>query len=390
MELYVLLIRLKVSPDKTITIFFINLINVNTLIRAMSNFSSYSVFLDFNVVRGLCWSMAVISVPCNIIVIIRFILLNYQCSGKLSTKTFYSSYQSRFSISHNPSIFLLFNLAIGDLISSLYLLLLAIGDVAYTNYYQDLYGSNSNYSAIRNDWVISPICTISRILSQLALLISIILTFTVAVDRFILVVLPRSRRKITMKRAYVITTVSWLFAIMISITVGLISAQSAAKQSSTYFDIICHLCNMELFTNNFVYIFAYLETFSGFALHLTSMILYIIIYRKLKKSQQKFSTTSSNRAEKRISIILSSIVLTNVLTYVPITMITIVGHVYPSYSFIENQVFPSIVFLLYLNAVINPILLLSLSAKIGWHTRQIGQSSDCNPSINRLNLTYIS
>ena len=352
----------------------------------MSNFSSYSVFLDYNIVRGLCWSMAIISVPCNIIVIIRFILLNCRGPRKISPKTFFSPYQSRFSISHNPSVFLLFNLTIGDLIGSLYLFLLAIGDVAYTNYYQHLYGSESNYSTIRNDWVISPICTINRIFSQVALLISILLTFIVAVDRFIKVVFPHSRRKITIKRAYSIVIVCWLFAITTSIAAGLISAREVARKPSRRFRILSNLCHMDPFTDTFVLIFTFFEILLGFVLHLTSMILYIFVYRKLKQSQQMFLTTPSNRAEKRISIVLTSIVVTNVLTYVPITLITIIGNVNRSYNPQENQFFPSTVLLWYANSAINPVLLLLLSTKIRSPTRQIGQSSDCNPS-GRLNLT---
>lgn len=117
----------------------------------MPNYSFYPVFLDYNVVQGLCWSMVIISVPCNILVILGFILLNCGYSRILTTKTLFSFHQSRFSISHNPSIFLLFNLSLGDFMACIYLLAMVIGDGTYSNYNQHLDRHRYNYSIMRND-----------------------------------------------------------------------------------------------------------------------------------------------------------------------------------------------------------------------------------------------
>lgn len=97
------------------------------------------------------------------------------------------------------------------------------------------------------------------------------MTFTVAADRFILVAYPRSRYKITMKRAHVITTTCWLLAVTLAMSVGLLPSQGAAALSEP-FHIHGQLCMMELSTNTFVYIVAYLELFSGFGLHIASTI----------------------------------------------------------------------------------------------------------------------
>ena len=353
----------------------------------MFNYSSYSVFLDYNAVRGISWAMAVIGVPCNIFVIIRFILLNCRYPKKILTQTLHSHYQSRFSIRHNPSVFLLFNLTLTDSIGSLYVFILVIGDVAYTNYYQNLYGSVSNYSVIRNDWVISPACTTARILSQLALLMSTLMTFMVAVDRFILVIFPHSRRKITMKNAYIVSIVYWIFAFIIAMTAGILSSQGVVLQSSTKFDIIDQLCTLDSSKSVFVLAIAYIELLLGFGLHITSTILYILIYRKLKQSQRLFSTISSNRAEKRVSIILSAIVLTNIFTYLPVMLITILGQAIPDYDLKDSQIFPIMVMLLYVNTTINPILFIALCAEVGSSNRQVGQSRDCNTLADRSNVT---
>ncbi|RDD47646.1 G-protein coupled receptor GRL101-like protein [Trichoplax sp. H2] len=325
----------------------------------MSNYSSYSTFLDQDIVRGVCWSLAIISMPCNLIVIIRLLYFNYRYSKTTSKKSAFSLRHHRFAISRNPSIFLLFNLTLSDLVSSLYLLILAFSDVYYTDYYRNKYGLYPDYSNITNDWVLSSTCTFERILSQIALLISILMTFVVAVDRFILVVYPHSRRKITVKGARIISLVCWLFALVIAIVAIAYSLESVASRPRTRRDILAQLCLTDSSRSFVVFVITFFELFLGCSMYVTAMILYIIICVKLKQSKQ-FRSDSSNRIEKRISIILASVVFTNVFTYLPITLISILGRYIPGFN--SGQLFPTLVILLYLNAAVNPILLLTMSA----------------------------
>lgn len=122
---------------------------------------------------------------------------------------------------------------------------------------------------IRNDWVISPACIMARIFSQLALLISILKIFMVAVDRFILVVFTRSRRKITMKSAHIITLLCRPLALIIAIPIGLLSFQGTATHSPTRFNILSQFCNIDSSASLFVTAVVYLELLLGFGLYLT-------------------------------------------------------------------------------------------------------------------------
>ena len=117
------------------------------------------------------------------------------------------------------------------------------------------------------------------------------------------------------------------------------------------------------------------------------MILYILIYRKLKQSQRQFSTISSDHVEKQVSIILAAVVLTNIFTYLSVMLFTILGQAIPDYDLKDNQLFPSIVVLLYVNIAINPILFIALSAEVGSSIRQVVQSSGCNTLTGRSNVT---
>ena len=345
----------------------------------MSNYSAYAVFLDYDPVRGICWSLAIIGLPCNGIVIFRLLYLNFAHSRLKNLpriKQILSFAHRRYTINHNPSIFLLFNLAVCDFIGSLYLLILAGSDIYYTAYYRHKYGLYPNYSDIENEWIITPTCTTERIFSQIALLMSILMTFIVAIDRFILVVYPHSRRKINMKSARIITAICWIFSLAIAILAGLESAQSVAKHPRTRFNIIGQLCLPDPSRSFIVQIITYFEIFLGCSLYIASMILYIVICRKLSQSKTLFRSTSSGMIEKRVSIILASVVFTNIFTYLPVTLFSILGQVLPSYDPDEGQLYASVVALLYLNTAVNPILFLMLSLKTGRNTSKVGQSSD--------------
>lgn len=67
------------------------------------------------------------------------------------------------------------------------------------------------------------------------------------------------------------------------------------------------------------------------------------------------------------------------------TLFTALYAVIPENVAEETQLFPCVVLLLYVNTVINPILLILSSAKVGLPNRQIGQSSDYNISNGRSN-----
>ncbi|RDD39100.1 G-protein coupled receptor GRL101-like protein [Trichoplax sp. H2] len=353
----------------------------------MLNYSSYSVFLHYNIVRGLCWSLGLVSLPCNIIIIAELLLLNYHKSKTIFTKYLIVNNRYRLLISRNPSIFLLFNLSLGDLVSSLYLVILAISDSSYTNHYRNKYGPYPNYSSIENEWIISPTCTMERILSQLSLVISISMTFIVAVDRYILVVFPHSRRKITIKDARVVATIFWLLGFIVAFTIGLLSAHGATVHHSTRFDILGQFCNTDSSKGFMVLAVLYIELFLGFSMHTTSMILYIIICMKLKQSRSLFKSNSSSRIEKRVSLILASVVFTNVFTYLPIMIFSILGQFIPNYKPEETDLFPTLVLLLYLNAAVNPVLFMVLSANFESKRRGVAPSSDIVTSRGRLNTT---
>lgn len=158
-------------------------------------------------------------------------------------------------------------------------------------------------------------------LAKILSLISILLTFILAVDSFIFGSFFTRRHKITTKNALILIIVYWIILLVLAISIGFLSSQRAVI-------LLVANINLELLTNIFVLAVLFSDIFQGFRHYL---ILDIIIYRKLKQSKQNFGTIS-NHAEKRIRITLPATVLTNVFRCLPPMQFTIIVQVTPEYD----------------------------------------------------------
>lgn len=99
------------------------------------------------------------------------------------------------------------------------------------------------------------------------------------------------------------------------------------------------------------------------------MILYIIIYRKLKQSNQTFSTVSSNRAEKRVSIILAFVVINIVFTYLPITLFSILGQILQIIIQMIPNYFLSLFYCYHIVPKLDPLFVELVKVVIAMHQR---------------------
>ncbi|XP_072171133.1 uncharacterized protein [Diadema setosum] len=118
------------------------------------------------------------------------------------------------TISHVQSI-LISNLAVSDFIMGLYMLILAASDVYI--------GESYFWEDRSHEWRTSSTCRFAGFLSFLSCETSVFLITVISVDRFICIVFPYTKKRLTVRSSHVLTAAIWLLALILSITSVLLS-----------------------------------------------------------------------------------------------------------------------------------------------------------------------
>ncbi|XP_071489061.1 uncharacterized protein [Diadema antillarum] len=118
------------------------------------------------------------------------------------------------TISHVQSI-LISNLAVSDFIMGLYMLILAASDVYI--------GESYFWEDRSHEWRTSGTCRFAGFLSFLSCETSVFLITVISVDRFICIVFPYTKKRLTVRSSHVLTAAVWLLALILSFTSVLLS-----------------------------------------------------------------------------------------------------------------------------------------------------------------------
>ena len=306
-----------------------------------------AVLQQYDSLRIVSWILGPLGLFANIFVI-GWMIYNKFNPLKLISKN------SVRNVSNNPSLLMIFNLAVADLLGALYLIILAISDQVYRISDGEL-NENGTYD---NTWIISTPCFVERILSQISLLMSIFIICLITVSRFIPVVYPYSTWEINIKKTRIALISFWIVSIAISV-VGAVESLLLARTKPSHYSILGHLCQLEAPQTLILQIAVYGELIIGVVAYLIVVILYIIILLKLRKARSVTVSNQKRSVENKIHIIILWIIFTNVVFWIPITCLTIFDGVT---NFISErfEIVPVLVLLLFSNTVINPFVYLAV------------------------------
>ncbi|RDD36287.1 G-protein coupled receptor GRL101-like protein [Trichoplax sp. H2] len=274
----------------------------------MDNFSRYSVFLEVDSLRPIAWCIALIGLPLNLF-LISFILWESFIARKKG------HHRHSMIARKNPSVWLLFNLIICDLMGSIYMFILVISDSYYTRYYRHIYGSDANISLIKNVWSVSATCGIAQFLANINLLMAASLTLCIGIDRFILTSYPHSNWRLTLKRAKVITAILWILGVAATAGIVIFNFAYFHLRSAYYFQFYRNICLGEFYLTPIHIIRAFSELGYFILAYSTTAILYTIIIYKLRKSRLTFRSQLSSTFERRFQIMLILITSTNIFAF---------------------------------------------------------------------------
>lgn len=317
--------------------------------------SSVTVFLEYNVLRLIVWIIVCIAIPGNIFVITQMILkLKRNTLANQSSPIRFSLY-SKLNIKKNPALFILFNLAIADLLGGIYLLVLIMGDLVYTSYYNNIlaFNSTNNISIIANQWVKSGGCLLARFLGQVTILMQASMSLFIAINRYRSVYSSYSRR--TKIRIYrLLVAICWIISIAIASFVTLWSIKVLDGRSIRKFSIIRHICAMDKGLGKILRAIGFSELFLGCSCYISVIVLYLKISVRLKRSHRQFVSGILENINREIQILSAVIVLTDVIAFIAVTTFSLL---FLQPGLIKwNEIMAIMLVLLYANTAIDPII----------------------------------
>lgn len=362
----------------------------------MTNHTSLAMLLlqDNHVARALAWSFGILGILSNIYVLMgkfRRCRRSYSRHKRIAP-TYAVSDTINEAKNKRISVFFINNLAVADLLGSLYLLCIASADYHYHLHHSNgrhLHHSNhisNNQSAwvksgttqailsagsiavafsnqtISAKWLEDPVCSIARLLITIDSFMSVLITLCIATDRYITIIHHRSRYRITRRRAIIIMAICWLLGITCSVYIVIRSFHTVDEDVSS--GIFRNLCMYGNLNDIPLRIFLFLSI----GLWSVSYLLVLILYTKIIYHVRRVTLVKTRRitAERYLLVIAVMIAITNLACWLPAILITIFKLLQLSiiYSRLFIQLLPIGIFLLAINSAINPLIYSILSNKM--------------------------
>lgn len=239
-----------------------------------------------------------------------------------------------------PPILLISNLAIADLLMAIYLLIIAVAD----QYYRGIYGSHTE------EWLTSAPCYLACFLVSISSLMSVYTIGIICLDRYIHIGLPFATKSLTMKKAKIALGIGWIFSVIFVILPVANSIGKYGDQRFYKYSSVCVPNNIENLNYQ-----KWLAAFTLLTLIVWIMtaITYILFLISLKTSR-KLSNRNIDRGEKRLTLRILLIVVTNFSSWMPY-YILILQFLWNKWLNIYALQFIAI-FALPLNSALNPYL----------------------------------
>ncbi|EDV22415.1 putative glycoprotein hormone G-protein coupled receptor [Trichoplax sp. H2] len=249
-------------------------------------------------------------------------------------------YQNKKRIKMGKVAILFFvNLSMADMMSSLYLVILAIADACadsetksyliYANESKTIYVNRSIVGEQLKIWNHSFLCQFLRFLTISGSTISVWMTLMIAIDRFVLIVYPlKMNWKFTLRRTIWICRLIWLYGCGCGLLAVILAKLTSHKRTNSWYSRLCIIDNLD---NDLVIAFAAFLSVNSLLIYIVvSVLLFISLYH-VRKSPVRIKSQVNNRTRSYIRkigaetslVITSIIVVTNIFCWLPTTAISL-------------------------------------------------------------------
>ena len=262
------------------------------------------------------------------------------------------------------TLLLFTNLAISDLLTALYLLIILSADAYYDihhgNYSQFENGTSSPLD-LPNQWLKHPFCFIARFIIQLTFHSSIGISLIITTDRFISINYPRSKYKITDRIAKRSLLFFWLISFLNALILLISSTQLGEYNSWRVFVNLCVTADINVI---FIRVLSLLSIIWAIIATVIMAFMYLMIFKTVKSARL---VLRSQRVvyERKILKVAVIIVIANIISWLPTAVAAVIRFTEsPLYLDITyNKVIPILLMCLTMNAAINPLIYIFGSCK---------------------------
>ncbi|RDD37125.1 G-protein coupled receptor GRL101-like protein, partial [Trichoplax sp. H2] len=244
---------------------------------------------------------------------------------------------------------LITNLAVSDLIMSIYMLIIGIADIIYHDHYA--------YNA--ETWLRSITCGIACFLCCFASLMSVLMMFIISIDRYIYIAFPYSTVKLSPYYAKVLMVISWLFCLIFVCIPTAYGLKTDGNHRLYRYTSICMASNVKNYYYR-LWIIVYVSI--TLVSWLITCSLYAHMFIAIHKTAKATVSTASD-SEKRIAIRLFAIIVTDLVSWLPYYFYTIQLLISPTSSGVIVLQF-AVILALPINSAINPYLYTLTSPRI--------------------------
>ncbi|RDD36407.1 G-protein coupled receptor GRL101-like protein [Trichoplax sp. H2] len=214
-------------------------------------------------------------------------------------------------------IFLIMNLALADGFGALYLLILCIADLVYSQYpkYHLCY-SNKSCTGNNNSWLLNPGCFIAKFSSTIAIFLPALLTLLIAIDSYFCIVKQKYRRLLSFPRAKFLTAIIWIFGCSLGLILAIRSYQYHDPENFRGWTNLCYTGGLEDSVMRIIHYATYL--IMPIPYFITISIYFAIVDRvRRSRSNRIFISHHSVNSEKFVGLITGIIAFTNLLSWLP-------------------------------------------------------------------------
>lgn len=279
---------------------------------------------------------------------------------------------------------LFLNLSIADILTSLYLTLLASSDAYYRRIYSSYNITNLTYNIYPHvidlyQWKLQPACYVLRFLTTTASVASVNIALIITIDRFIMISFPHQRyKRFTLKRASIAVLFVWIYAICGGV-LAILLAKFTIPDHNTFTTWYSSLCILDSLQNTYVIMLTAFIGISNVVVYSIICLIYAIIICKTRNyrltvtanrhNQHHLTHQSQYRIHKLNNVYLGVvinglIIFTNIICWLPSAITTIlysVGYEELSYdSFAFRGIMTALLYSI--NGLINPIIFIVLAS----------------------------
>ncbi|RDD39021.1 G-protein coupled receptor GRL101-like protein [Trichoplax sp. H2] len=312
----------------------------------------YSLLQGNEPSRILGWIIGIVGLLAN------SSLLLYHFKRKLFKSSKTNHHKIITSKSRSITKFLIRQLALADLLGSLYVIIISSADSYYGYRYPEIY-QIPNPSNQTNIWTLNPLCHIARFCFSTSSVLSIAITLVIAYDRLVAVIFPHSKARLNLFKSRIVISVCWLICCafgLIPTIRGIISAPYFAQS----FNWRLNICMYTDIVKIILTIFFRTRAAIYFGCCSSIALIYVVIIVYVRNKRRRIAS-GMNQIERRIFIVMMIITAVNVCSLLPSTIIYGMPYNIRQLPHVVYATSITIMFT-FSNAAINPFIYIFLSS----------------------------